>query len=443
MLPEGLSNSLCSLNPNEAKLTFSSWYRIRRSTGEVILDSTDPNGPRFAKTIIQSCCRFSYEEAQDVLDGVDIPLTRRPTVFGNHSWDLLSKDLHLLYDICGKVRGLRFEHGSVRIDRSKMRFKLNEDDIPVSYEYESHSPSHWMIEELMLLSNKVVAMKISQLGDSAVLRRHPPPEPISFGELSERIRTKLGVPEWDASTSRALFTSLTLVKERCGFEIGQLIEFLVMKTMRPAEYCLLQSESIHHYALSFDYYTHFTSPIRRYPDILVHRQLQMILELSTCGIPTPRQSEEHDLLAYLEMQCNLCNIMKRRSRLAQEACDVSFFCIYLRNRKEFHIASDTVMSITEKCINVYIPKLGKDCPIFYNLTSKVPEWYMNGNDEKMTQLAKLIKGPESFTYVSTREVIVNWSLDNKVKVNLFQPLKVVIVPLDTVPISFATVLHHD
>ena len=443
MLPEGLCNALCSLSANEPKLTFTTWFRIRRSTGEVIMDAKDPNGPRFAKTVISSCCRFSYEEVQDVLDHVTIPLTKRPTVFGAHnSWELLEKDIFLLYDVCKKVRDLRFDHGSVRIDKAKMRFKLNENDVPIAYEYESHSASHWMIEELMLLANEVVAMKICDLGDSAVLRRHPPPEPKSFGELSERIRSRLGLPEWDGATSKALFASLQLAKSRLGFKIGQLLEFLVMKTMRPAVYGTYRTDDPHHYALSFDFYTHFTSPIRRYPDILVHRQLQTVLELGACGIDPktdPSVAPTEAEISAIEAQCNKCNAMKKSSRDAQEGCDVSFFCIYLRNRMEVNITTGTVMSITEKCFNVYIPKLGKDSPVFYNLTSKVPEWYLAG-DPKRAELEKILKGPDSIVYVNPNEVTVNWSATDKRRVSVFDFVNVVIVPLESVPISYALVL---
>lgn len=438
MLPEGLCNALCSLNANEPKLTFTSWFRIRRATGEVILDMADPNGPRFAKTVIQSCCRFTYEEAQDILDGVDIPLTRRPTVFGSHnSWNALAHDIFLLYDICGKVRARRFEHGSVRIDKSKMRFKLDSDDLPVSYEYESHSPSHWMIEELMLLSNEVVAKKICQVGDQAVLRRHPPPQDKSFGELSVNIREKLGVAEWDGSTSKALFSSLQLVKQRLGDKMGTLIEYLVMKTMRPAQYCTQVSGNFHHYALSFDFYTHFTSPIRRYPDIMVHRQLQQVLEMNACGLDclTIRASPEE--IALMDAQCTDCNVMKKKSREAQEACDLSFFCIYLRNRKEFNVTTGTVMSITEKCLNVFVPRINKDAPIFFKLNAKAPEWFLQG-DAKRAELDSIMAGPAVCSFANESLAIVQWTpTSERVKISLFDLVKVVIVPLDTVPISYA------
>ena len=438
MLPEGLCNALCSLNANEPKLTFTSWFRIRRSTGEVILDPSDPNGPRFAKTVIQSCCRFTYEEVQDILDGVPIPLTKRPTVFGSHnSWDMLVKDVFLLYDICDKVRSLRFNNGSVRIDKSKMRFKLNEDDVPVSYEYESHTPSHWMIEELMLLSNEVVAKKICEVGDAAVLRRHPAPQPKSFNELSQNIREKLGIVEWDGSTSKALFASLQLVKQKLGDKMGSLIEYLVMKTMRPAQYCTQVSGNFHHYALSFDYYTHFTSPIRRYPDIMVHRQLQTVLEMNACGLSADLVKPSKEEVDGVEAQCTDCNVMKKKSREAQESCDVAFFCIYLRNRHEINITTGTVMSITEKCFNVFVPKINKDCPVFFTLHAKAPEWFM-ANDPKRVELDAIMAGPAIMTYVSDSLGIVQWTNSSeRIKVSLFDLVKLVIVPLDTVPISFA------
>lgn len=439
MLPEGLSNSLCSLTAEGPKLTFSSWYRVRRATGEVILDSADPNGPRFAKTVIQSCCRLTYEEVQDVLDGVEIPLTNRPPVV-HQTWEDLCVDLHLLFDVCSKVRRLRFDHGSVRIDKNKMRFKLDERDVPISYSYESHSASHWMIEELMLLSNEVVATKICQIGDSAVLRRHPPPQPRGFTELSEKIKTKLNVPEWDGSTSKSLFASLQLVREKLGDRLGSIIEFAVMKTMRPAQYCILSSGEIHHYALAFDFYTHFTSPIRRYPDIMVHRQLQTVLELNACGIDpkeTPSVCPSAEEVTEIETQCTQCNVKKRESRLAQEACDVAFFCIYLRNLKKVSVTHGTVVSIMEKCFNIYVPRLNGEHPVFFNLTSKIPEWYLEGTHRK--ELERIVHGPETITYVSDSEAVVLWGTESK-RISVFDEVAIVIVPLETVPISFTLLL---
>ena len=375
-----------------------------------------------------------------MLDGVHIPLTERPTVFGGpkNTWEQLVRDFKLLYNICGKIRKNRFQHGSVRIDKHKMRFKFDDVDMPRSYAFESHSPSHWMIEELMLLANQVVAKKICELGGSAVLRRHPPPDAKSFKELSERIRTKLEVAEWDGSSSRGLFESLKLVKARLGVKIGQLIEFLVMKTMKPAQYCTLESGFSHHYALAFDFYTHFASPIRRYPDILVHRQLQTALELNALELEiTPSQAE----VSSVEAQCNLCNVLKKKSREVQEKCDVAFFCIYLRNRKEMDLSTCTVMSVTDKCINVYVPKLNKDCPIWFKLTSKVPDSFLANDDAKRAELEAVVRGPDSFTFVSESEALVHWSADvDPVKISQYDKVAIAILPLDTVPISFATLL---
>lgn len=446
MLPEGLSNSLCSLNANEAKLTFSAWFRIRRSTGEVIMDSKDTrDGPRFAKTIIQSCCRLSYEEAQDILDEKSIELTDRPLVFGGHQWENIVSDMHLLYEICSKVRKRRFDNGSVRIDKMKMRFELNDADVPVGYNFESHSPSHWVIEELMLLANEVVAKKISEIGEHAVLRKHPAPDDKSFGELSDKIRSELGVTEWSGGSSKALYESLKLVKEQKGKAMGQLVEFLVMKTMRPAQYCLMRQDEHRHYALAFEWYTHFTSPIRRYPDIMVHRQLQLVLDLGAIGMASPKLEKEE--MTKMEAQCDLCNVMKKKSREAQEACDVAFFCIYLRKKAEFHITNGTVMSITDKCVNVYIPKLGRDAPIYRNLIAKPPRWYMHQSVTKRAELDLIMAGPKWGEFVDNSSIYATWTgedydeEDEEVQeIKLFDVLTVAVIPLDTVPISFAVLL---
>jgi exoribonuclease R len=169
---------------------------------------------------------------------------------------------------------------------------------------------------------------------------------------------------------------------------------------------------------------------------MVHRQLQTILELEVCGVePTSIDTET----AEIDKQCDACNVMKKKAREASEACDVSFFCIYLRNRKEFHITHATVMSITEKCLNVYVPKLGRDSPVFFKLTSKVPDWYLVGGAQRQ-DLDTIMTGPEYIAFLNANEAVVKWSEDYKEKIKLFDQIKVVIVPLDTVPISYTAVL---
>ena len=459
MLPEGLSNSLCSLSVNEPRLTFTTWFRIRKSTGQVILDSNDPNGPRFAKTVIQSCCRLSYDDVQDVLDGIEIPLTKRPTVFesgdnsninSSNSWELLVQDFHLLREICGKIRKNRFQQGSIRVIKPKMTFHLDDNDVPLSYSYERHSVSHWIVEELMLLCNEVVAIKLcGALGTKAVVRCHPAP---SLDSLTYRIRSDFNFPEWDSSSSRALFESLKLAKAKLGEELYRVIEFWVMKKMTPAEYCTYTPGHSRHYAISFDFYTHFTSPIRRYADIMVHRQLQRVLERSEVDgngngdggdtdplANTLTEQEQEGEATSIKYQCENCNVFKRRAREAQEACDVSFYCMYLRNQKAVEFTMCTVTWIFEKCLIVFVP-------VWFKFTGGVPDGYLADNP-RVAELEEILRGPESTTMESDGSVTVKWSGESHdTHISLYDRIPVAVVPLNTVPISFAALLlppHHN
>jgi hypothetical protein len=170
---------------------------------------------------------------------------------------------------------------------------------------------------------------------------------------------------------------------------------------------------------------------------MVHRELQTVLEMNACGLSAALVKPTKEELDNVEAQCTDCNVMKKKSREAQESCDVAFFCIYLRNRHEINITTGTVMSITEKCFNVFVPKINKDCPVFFTLHAKAPEWFMAG-DPKRVELDAVMAGPAIMTYVSESLGIVQWTnTSERIKVSLFDIVKLVIVPLDSVPISFA------
>ena len=425
MLPEQLSNGVCSLTANEDKLTFSCWFRVDTRTGDVV-----PGSERFAKSVINSCCRFNYEQVQDVIDKKPFPLSERPVTYRGVTWDDLVDDLFLVYDVCGKVRKNRFENGSMKINKQKMRFKLDQEDLPVSYQMEEHTESHWMIEELMLLANKLVSVFITTASDfdpslqaCSVLRRHPCPEAQGIKKVAQRVKDDLGI-DFEYSNSRSLYDSLLSIRSSKGDDVANLIEFLVMKTMRPAEYIPLdEAEDARHFALSFDSYTHFTSPIRRYADILVHRQLEYCLK-QQAGMMTLK--EISDL-------CELCNIKKRLSRLAQEACDVAFFCMFLRSRNELQFCRATVCAVMEKQVVVFIPQIGKECPVFYKLTAKFPGTYLPNE-------RALLGKPVSFDQAGPNRALATWNDGRVQELKTLDAITVALVPLETVPISFTVLL---
>ncbi|CAD7936801.1 unnamed protein product [Amoebophrya sp. A25] len=282
MLPHALCNHLCSLNPNETKCAFSCFFRINKA-GQLMVDKE--NEPWIAKTVINTCCRFNYDQVQELYDGKTLEGDERPEVYHGAAWEACVSDLFLIYRVCTKIRTARFSNGALAMHKSKLIFKTTDDNFgkPTGYATEVHSASHWVIEELMLLANKAVArlQQRHELFDTlAVLRNHPPPDE----KKSKRVLEVMGLCGIQYSNKDAgeLHQCLQNIHKRYGPEVAATASMLTMKCgMRPAAYFIGEEESSHHFALNFDQYTHFTSPIRRYADVMVHRVLNAILEKKT------------------------------------------------------------------------------------------------------------------------------------------------------------------
>eukprot|EP00397_Hematodinium_sp_SG-2012_P005624 GEMP01005646.1.p1 GENE.GEMP01005646.1~~GEMP01005646.1.p1 ORF type:complete len:986 (+),score=220.58 GEMP01005646.1:30-2987(+) len=413
MLPHALCNYLCSLNPNEDKLTFSAFYRINMNDGSMYLDGK--HKPRFAKTVIRSCCRLNYEEAQEILDNHE-EMEPLPVSYG-YTWQQIIDDMFTLYDVCGKTRNCRFKDGGITLHRTKMVFHTRgtADGVPREYHLESHTPSHWIIEELMLMANKCVArfLATSPLQDLACLRNHRFPDQEKASELT-RILHSCNI-EWNSKSSKSTHESLKRIENRYGGFLARTVEVLVMRCgMKPAEYFIVNTtreddnkpQTTFHYALNFEYYAHFTSPIRRYPDILVHRCLNAILENQSLQEHLAVYSTAQEIEAYaqeaaenndpdeegedenlrlerlhssrahskLRNLCSRSNAKKRAAKDASEMCDRSFFCIYLRALKELWYTNVSVIGVDQggRYVLVYAAQLGKEKKI-----SLQPEKYIS------------------------------------------------------------------
>jgi ribonuclease R len=255
MLPEHISNVLCSLRPNEDKLTFSAVFQMTPK-GQV-------KQYWIGKTAIHSDHRFSYEEVQEIIEKED---------------GLYRDEILLLNSIAQRLRKKRFESGAINFSSTEVRFKLDEKGKPIGIIVKESKEAHQLIEEFMLLANKYVAENISKIE----INKKPIPFPYRVHDLPSEEKLlpfmafarKFG-HKFDTSTPEKIAESFnTMLKDVHGKPEQHVLEQLGIRTMAKAVYT---SENIGHYGLGFEHYCHFTSPIRRYPDIMVHRVVEQVI----------------------------------------------------------------------------------------------------------------------------------------------------------------------
>ena len=270
MLPERLCNYVCSLRPNEEKLCYSVIFDLD--------DDAQVRSYRIRHTIIRSDRRYAYEEAQQLLEDngvVDGTGTPAPLPTDGHYKGEFAEEIVTLDRLAKKLRAARFKNGAVKFDSEELHFEVDEKGKPIRCFFKRSKDANKLIEEFMLLANRTVAESVGRVpkGKKAKTfpyRVHDNPDPQKMETLREFI-VKFGYKVKTDGTKGAMARSLNKLMDDCtGRPEQALIQKVALRAMMKAKYT---THNIGHFGLAFDYYTHFTSPIRRYPDTMVHRLL--------------------------------------------------------------------------------------------------------------------------------------------------------------------------
>uniref|UniRef100_V5GGL2 Putative exosomal 3'-5' exoribonuclease complex subunit n=2 Tax=Ixodes ricinus TaxID=34613 RepID=V5GGL2_IXORI len=347
MLPRLLCDQLCSLHPGEDKLTFSVVWTMTRD-GRV-LDEW------FGRSVIRSCAKLSYEHAQDLMDDPDRehPEGELPELHGAHTWAQVAQALGVLKDMTRAMRSRRFDGGALRLDQVRVAFSLNQDFQPVGFSVYEHTESHRLIEELMLLANMAVAHRLYKaFPEQAFLRSHPPPDEAQLTEVTA-LCTAHGI-SLDTSSAGALQRSLNqlLGSDEASHARLNVLTNLLSRPMKMATYFCAgrrdDPDTFWHYALNVPLYTHFTSPIRRYADIVVHRLLGAAL-----GYSEPLRQSPKELQGIAEH----CNDKKFKARNVQDLSIELFLYVFIQQCGKFEDRA-MVTSVQEHAFDVLSLSVG-------------------------------------------------------------------------------------
>lgn len=398
MLPEVLSNDACSLNPNEDKYTFSAVFTLNDKTE--IIDSW------FGKTIINVNQRFAYEDAQFVIENqsTDVPAE---VSFNDKAYQLSNESFNAIItlDKLAKIlRKKRMAQGAISFDKIEVKFKLDAENNPEGVYFKQQKEANHLIEEFMLLANRKVSEFIGKQKKTFVYRIHDEPNEDKLFNL-QGVISKFG-HKLDLRDRKHIAQSLNkLLEDVKGQKEQNLVDTLAIRSMSKAKY---STDNIGHYGLAFDYYSHFTSPIRRYPDVMVHRLLQYYLE---GGKSVDAETYESYCLHCSEME-NLATSAERDSikymqvKYMLDHKDQTFLGV-ISGVTEFGIYVEIIENKCEGMIRVR--EIKEDYYVFdekqYCYEGQVTKNILQLGDELYVKVkqADLVKKQLDFTYISKKE----------------------------------------
>lgn len=307
MLPERLSNELCSLRPDEDKLCMSVIVEMD-GDAKVIRH-------KICRTVIRSNYRLTYRQAQDILELSDDRTQ-------NGEQEPLSQAIHTLNQLAKVLRANRFRQGAINFETPEVHFRLDEEGEPIEIFFHKSFDSNHLIEEFMLLANRIVATDIGKRGKTKageqtdkypfVYRVHANPDPEKLSKLSTFIK-QFGFNLKTSSNGGATHKQINALLDNCqGHPSQTLVETLTIRAMAKAVYA---TNNIGHYGLAFPYYTHFTSPIRRYPDMMVHRLVSKYLLQSKA--PCRTDVEELEQACVHSTDCEMAAQMAERDSIKE------------------------------------------------------------------------------------------------------------------------------